>query len=394
MANVTTNKVEELLKEGKGAAEIGKQFNISRQAVYYHIDKIKKKGKPKPVFPEPKKDYNSLIDWQVYNEGLVKRGEILLDFDIFGDWEGELGLMNRGKKGRPYEYPESFMQFLWQLKGFFKIDYRTLEGVGRKIVKIILMVYPTRTIEPPDYTTLQFRFGSINCLLKVYEPSSSQEIAVDSSGLKTSNRGEYRMNKYRGKKKKYIKLHIAVNTKTRQLVSCSVTAEEVRDGKEMPRIISEAEKHGEIKKGLFDAGYDSKENYLRLKEDGIKAVIRPRKSMGLKRVKEEIKKEQEKARLAKDKEKKRKSEARLLRLATLEEYLEDEEGWKKKNGYGQRWKAEGRYSVFKRIFGEHVSSKKMKNIKNEVILKANLMNLFTYVIAGVMRRSLVWCNTA
>ncbi|MDI6840705.1 MAG: hypothetical protein QMD71_07665, partial [bacterium] len=85
--------------------------------------------------------------------------------------------------------------------------------------------------------------------------------------------------------------------------------------------------------------------------------------------------------------------ARLLRLQTLKEYLEDEELWKGINEYGKRWEAEGRYSVFKRMFGEHVFSRKMENIRREVILKVSLMNLFTSLILPVGRQvSKALCN--
>jgi hypothetical protein len=74
-----------------------------------------------------------------------------------------------------------------------------------------------------------------------------------------------------------------------------------------------------------------------------------------------------------------------LRLNTLKEYLKDRVKWKEENGYGERWKAEGRYSVFKRTFGEHVFSKKMGNIRNETVLEISLMNLFTSLTIGAIK---------
>jgi hypothetical protein len=70
----------------------------------------------------------------------------------------------------------------------------------------------------------------------VYGEQGEQELAIDSTGFKTTIRGEYRMSKYRGKRKKFIKLSIAVNIKTKQIVSFSVTFEEGRDNKELPKI--------------------------------------------------------------------------------------------------------------------------------------------------------------
>jgi hypothetical protein len=44
-------------------------------------------------------------DWSRVNEGLVKRGEILLDLRILDRWNSELEGMNKGKEGGRYVYP-------------------------------------------------------------------------------------------------------------------------------------------------------------------------------------------------------------------------------------------------------------------------------------------------
>jgi len=45
MKNLTDEKVKELLKKGETVIEIAKEYNISRQAVCYHIEKLKDKKK-------------------------------------------------------------------------------------------------------------------------------------------------------------------------------------------------------------------------------------------------------------------------------------------------------------------------------------------------------------
>ncbi len=37
-----------------------------------------------------------MFDWREYNEHLVRRGEILMDFSFLERWEEELAEMNRG----------------------------------------------------------------------------------------------------------------------------------------------------------------------------------------------------------------------------------------------------------------------------------------------------------
>ena len=48
-------------------------------------------------------------------KSFVVRGEFLLPIDMFDSWDEELDKMNEDKKGRPYEFPESFIkiQAVW-----------------------------------------------------------------------------------------------------------------------------------------------------------------------------------------------------------------------------------------------------------------------------------------
>jgi len=40
-----------------------------------------------------------MIDWPYYNQSLVRRGQVLLDFDVLDGWNHELSQMNQGKVG-------------------------------------------------------------------------------------------------------------------------------------------------------------------------------------------------------------------------------------------------------------------------------------------------------
>lgn len=104
--------------------------------------------------------------------------------------------------------------------------------------------------------------------------------------------------------------------------------------------------------------------------------------MKLERIKEVLENDQKRRKVVK---RYKKETGCIIRLETLKNYLQDKEKWKQENGYGQRWKSEGRYSIFKRIFGEHVFSKKIENQRKEAILKVSLMNLFTSMTVGAMK---------
>ena len=40
-----------------------------------------------------------MINWSFYNKSLVRRGEVILDFDVIDSWYSELDIMNDGKRG-------------------------------------------------------------------------------------------------------------------------------------------------------------------------------------------------------------------------------------------------------------------------------------------------------
>lgn len=50
------------------------------------------------------------MNWGVYNDSLVRRGEILLDFTILDGWDREVERMNPGRRGKPFTYPDSLIR--------------------------------------------------------------------------------------------------------------------------------------------------------------------------------------------------------------------------------------------------------------------------------------------
>jgi hypothetical protein len=64
-------------------------------------------------------------------------------------------------------------------------------------------------------------------------------IAIDSTGIKVTNRCQWMRDKWHIKNKKgYLKIHVAVNVKTKKILSIKVTADEhVHDSKALPELI-------------------------------------------------------------------------------------------------------------------------------------------------------------
>jgi len=81
------------------------------------------------IFASIIRNNRRMVDWPPYNETLVRRGRVLLDFDVVDGWDLELSQMNPGKVDEPYCYPDSFIELLAYMRAYFHLPYRQTEGV-------------------------------------------------------------------------------------------------------------------------------------------------------------------------------------------------------------------------------------------------------------------------
>ena len=97
-------------------------------------------------------------------------------------------------------------------------------------------------------------------------------ITLDSTGIKVANRGEWIRNKWnvgRG----YLKIHVAVDIRTKKIVSIQVTSEEVHDGKVLKKLVEHASESNTLKRVLADGIYDSRNNFQYLSNIGVDRAI-------------------------------------------------------------------------------------------------------------------------
>jgi hypothetical protein len=153
--------------------------------------------------------------WHDYNESLIERGQILMDISFLGSSNREIKNMNKGKVGAPFEYSHTYIQFLAFLKIGFKISYRTVQGIVRGLSDYL-------RIEEIHFTQIRRRIlkvkPSVGNLNLDNDDNKPITLIVDASGLITK-KGDYIEQKWIRKKKEFIKLHIAVDAKSEQIVS-------------------------------------------------------------------------------------------------------------------------------------------------------------------------------
>ena len=293
-----------------------------------------------------------MIHWPSYNQSLVRRGEILFAYDFLDAWDDNLDRMNENKKGKPYSFPDSFIHIIGYMRIYFHLPYRQTEGIIKATGKNLP--------DHPSYSQICRRVNKLDITSNRLDNDDDDIIiAIDSTGIKVTNRGQWMQEKWQLKKKGHIKIHVAVDIKTKEILALEVTDEKVHDGKIMPKLIEQVLENSnniKIKSSLGDGSYDSNENFKYLQNKRIRPAIKVRKNSvtSLKN--------------------------NSLRNGEVYSQLKDLLKWKKRRMYGKRWMAETVFSSIKRMFGEYVSAIKYQNMIKEMILKVSLYNLFRRMV--------------
>lgn len=278
-------------------------------------------------------------DWKVTNERLVVRGEFLLDLDWVKSWDKELEEMNKGKKGHPYEFPESLIRFQAVLSQW--IAYRGLEGVARKLEEHNLIS------KHNDYSSAYRRIIKMNSEIELPKVGSIST-TTDGSGMKMNSAGEYRKDKYGNKgQKKYIRVVITADPHTKDLLDCEVFVD--GEGPSEPEVavlhLEELiEKGFDIDKFWGDGAFDVKDLFNLLQKYNIESAIKIREDAS------------------------ENADGSMRRAREVKEYKEKGyKEWARKKHYGRRWTGtEVIFSAVKGIFGEKTRAKDIGNMIKEV----------------------------
>ena len=274
----------------------------------------------------------------------------MLDFDVIDNWYIELEEMNKDKEGRKFVYPDSFIKLLGYMRAYFHLPYRQTEGVVRE--------HASNTLPSiPDYSDISRRINKLD--IKISDDNKFNlfddnfVIAIDSTGIKVTNRGEWIRHKW-NVKRGYLKIHVAVDIKKKRILSLIVTSEQVHDSQILPELIENItiKQNKEIDMTIADGAYDNNKIFQILSFKGIKPAIKVRKNSVCRKLNH------------------------YIRNQTGKIQKTDLVKWKDSMKYGQRWIAETVFSCIKRMFGEYVTAIKFENMVREMILKASLYNLF------------------
>ncbi|QRF76199.1 Transposase DDE domain protein [Thermoplasmatales archaeon] len=201
--------------------------------------------------------------WSLYNESLVRRMKDILDLRDIRNYRHDLGKQNRKKNGRPYIIPDKIIEILARIRAVFNASFRSLESYMRIFQEIL-------GIPGISYSSIFRRIRKIK-VPEIMNPSSS--VAVDSTGFKTTIRGDWLSNKWAKKRKGWIKLHVSADTERIMASRISITMEHSHDATQFTRLIT-----GSEQRVFADKAYDSRKIFNILRNNGSEAIIPLRKN--------------------------------------------------------------------------------------------------------------------
>jgi hypothetical protein len=289
-----------------------------------------------------------VTNWPEYDRALVKRGDLTVWFDeefVQKHWQPD----STGKRGAPMKYSDMAIQVLLVLKATFSLSYRALEGFGRSLMKLMGLEF-----DIPDHSHMSRRAKGLTVQIPRKSRTEPSHIVVDSTGLKIYGEGEWKIRKHgSSKRRRWIKVHLAVDANEKDVVGVEVTTEDWGDSEVFAGLIDQVE--GKINQIDGDGAYDTREAYEVAQNRGATLVVPPRQNA----VEWEA------------------GHPRTEALAQIKE--KGMPVWKRETDYHRRSIAENAMYRLKQLFGDKLASRLFGTQVVEVHARIAAMNTMTYL---------------
>lgn len=285
-------------------------------------------------------------NWQQYNKHLVEQGSLsfLIDPKVF---RGIQGKRRKKKRGRPKEFSDLIIQMLLMIKIRFRLPYRALEGFAQSLFK-------ERHFSIPSYSLICKRVKSLKLSMPQLASNRSITVILDASGAKVRGEGEWKVKIHgKGRPRKWVKLHLAVDAETQEIVAQITTESGVADTTMTKDLLGMVRR--KIKLVIADGAYDRCSSREAIRQKKAKALIPPPKNALYKFTDSE----------------------RDTAIATIRGLGGDKEArsiWGKLTGYSRRALVETAFSRLKRLFGERLFSKSFDRQSIENTARCMLLN--------------------
>ena len=287
-------------------------------------------------------------DWKQYNKNLVHRGKI--NFWIkpaaINNWKAK----KKKKNGHPFVFSNELIKAMSYIRFKFHLSLRETEGFFQSLTALVKLLSKV-----PCYTQLCRRMKCLKLPVELLEKKNITDIVLDTTGLRVYGEGEWRAEKYGGKKS-WKKLHLAMDPESGKLMLAEITDEYVHDTTYLEKVLKRSNcRSGKV---LIDGIADSRRCY-RLSKTYNKTLLTPPKKGAV------IRKEDEFVR--------RNDAVKIIRGLGNDKLARSI--WSKLVGYSRRVIVESMMARWKKLYGNSLKSRCKARRKIEVHLKAMMINL-------------------
>ena len=221
----------------------------------------------------------------------------------------------------------------------------------------------------PNFRTIWYRIKAlkasrIKLLINTQKVGDKLEVAIDSTGLKDVNDGEYRTKMYR-KQKNWTKFHIVVDKLTGKILNAKITKDKIGDSPMFGSLINPIKNNVSVVYG--DGTYDTVDIWNWRNDNSVEGKIPVRinaspKGKGARQsaVRKQFGIPPTPTRLG------------FFYIRARRNYYRHI--WRKRSGYGYRWVVEATFASFKRMFGESQFSKNWRMKEKEALIKTFIYN--------------------
>ena len=286
-------------------------------------------------------------NWRQYNKSLVQRGSLTFLIDP----QSMKSMVPKAKKGRgrPLEFFAQFIEMLLMIKIHFRLPYRQLDGFSRSLLEQM-----KHLAKVPTYSLICKRARQLALCLPKLSTRQPTTVIVDATGIKVQGEGEWKVKVHgKGRPRKWIKIHVAIDAKTQEVVGEITTEASVDDGKAFPVLIDQVPNR--MQTVIGDGAYDDKEVRELIKKKGGKGLIPPPSNAVCHGTDPD-------------------RDHAVLTIRGLGGDKLAKSIWGKLTGYSQRALVETTFSRHKKIFGDRFFSRTRERQKVESRLKCVILN--------------------
>ena len=297
----------------------------------------------------PKARYR-VTNWPAYEAGLQRRGDLTfwLDEAALAGWHAP----RRSTPGGQPLYSDLAIELVLTLRLAFHLALRQAVAFTASVLRLLGAELPV-----PDHTPLSRRGQAFaGRQPRVAAGGGPVHLVLDSTGLQLFGQGEWDAEKHGRTRRRWLKLHLAINSTTGEIAAHVLTESTAGDAAQVPSLLGQTE--GQIAAVVADGAYDGEPTYAaaaaRQPDPPPDVVIPPRAC----------------AVPSTDDPAKQGPRDRHIRLIAERGRM----AWQKATNYGRRSLGETAIGRYKHLIGPKLLARNLPGQQGEVALSVQVLN--------------------